>query len=145
MTFPKPELTEWLPPLCIRAIVAANSSTSASAPAPASADVPEQDVSTQAEDETSRIIQSVQRENDDRLQAMSHDERMAEKQELLGKFGGGLLDVLRKRREAREGKGVLPLPASEGRGEGEQSPASEDSKGAPIYRHLTRTVAGACI
>jgi len=35
---------------------------------------------------------------------MSHEERMSEKQELLDKFGGGLLDVLRKRREAREGK-----------------------------------------
>jgi hypothetical protein len=33
---------------------------------------------------------------------MSHEERMAEKQELLDKFGGGLLGVLKKRREARE-------------------------------------------
>lgn len=55
-------------------------------------------------DDTNRIIQSIQKENDERILAMSHEERMSEKQELLDKFGGGLLDVLRKRREAREGK-----------------------------------------
>lgn len=51
------------------------------------------------------MIQSIQKENDDQILAMSHEERMSEKQELLDKLGGGLLDVLRKRREAREGKG----------------------------------------
>ena len=44
---------------------------------------------------------------------MSHEERMSERQELLDKFGGGLLDVLKKRRQAREGKGKVE-PTSDG-------------------------------
>ncbi|KAL7414450.1 hypothetical protein BDY24DRAFT_369638 [Mrakia frigida] len=74
-------------------------------------------------DETSRILSSIQKENDDRFFAMSHEERMSEKQELLDKFGGGLLDVLKKRREAREAVGAA---AAGGGGEKKEGDAVEN-------------------
>lgn len=48
------------------------------------------------------IIDSAQRENEERIAGMSLEERQQEAKELVERFGGGLADILRKRREARE-------------------------------------------
>jgi len=55
----------------------------------------------EGEDETERMLRSVGRENDDKIAAMTPQEIQQEKDELIERFGGGLLDVLRKRREKR--------------------------------------------
>lgn len=53
-------------------------------------------------DETAKILRSVQRENEDKLASMSSEEIQQKKEELLERFGGGLLDQFRKRREQRQ-------------------------------------------
>ncbi|CED82381.1 Uncharacterized conserved protein [Phaffia rhodozyma] len=58
----------------------------------------------QSVSEERRIIESAQRENEERIAGMSLDEREQEARELVERFGGGLADLLRKRREAREAK-----------------------------------------
>lgn len=48
-----------------------------------------------------RILLSVQEENEQTVAAMAPEEREQERQELLARFGGGLAETLRKRKEAR--------------------------------------------
>ena len=50
------------------------------------------------------VLRSVQSENEARVAGMSAEERDSEREDLEARFGKGLLDGLRKRREAREGK-----------------------------------------
>jgi hypothetical protein len=54
-----------------------------------------------SETEEARIRREVSAENDARLAAMTAEEVLQEREELLARFGPGLLDVLRKRRETR--------------------------------------------
>lgn len=64
-----------------------------------------------SESEEVRIRREVSAENDARLAAMTVDEVVQEREELLARFGPGLLDVLRKRRETR-GDSSAPGPSS---------------------------------
>ena len=50
------------------------------------------------------VLRSVQSENEARVAGMSAEERESEREDLEARFGKGLLDGLRKRREARERK-----------------------------------------
>ena len=59
-----------------------------------------------SETEEARIQREVSAENDARLAAMTVDEVVQERDELLAHFGPGLLDVLRKRRETRGASSV---------------------------------------
>lgn len=47
----------------------------------------------------------MEEENTRKVESMTEEEREEERRELLEKFGSGLGDVLRRAREAREGKG----------------------------------------
>ncbi|EJU03025.1 hypothetical protein DACRYDRAFT_115303 [Dacryopinax primogenitus] len=52
----------------------------------------------------SKLLQEVGEENDRRIAGMTEEERMAERDDLLQKFGGGVGEMLRLRRLKREGK-----------------------------------------
>lgn len=54
------------------------------------------------------MIRSVQAENEATIAAMSPEERELEREELLARFGGGLLETFKKRREARELADINP-------------------------------------
>jgi hypothetical protein len=41
-------------------------------------------------------------ENNARVQSMTEEERVQEREELLARFGGGLVGLMRKRKEQRE-------------------------------------------
>lgn len=63
--------------------------------------------------ETEEIQRQVEQENRARVEAMSPEEREAERAELLERFGGGLLDLMRKRRQQREAAQSSPtVPAN---------------------------------
>lgn len=47
----------------------------------------------------------MQRQNDELLSDMTEEEKQREKEALLAQFGGGLIDLVRKARARREGKG----------------------------------------
>ncbi|KZT57218.1 hypothetical protein CALCODRAFT_508919 [Calocera cornea HHB12733] len=55
-------------------------------------------------DETERLLKEVGDENNQRISEMTEEERMAERADLLEKFGGGIGEMLRRRRLQREGK-----------------------------------------
>jgi hypothetical protein len=54
--------------------------------------------------EVDEVLRSVQAENEARVAGMTAEERQSERDDLEARFGKGLLDGLRKRREIREGK-----------------------------------------
>lgn len=47
----------------------------------------------------------MQRQNDDLLSDMTEEEKQREREALLAQFGGGLVDLVKKARARREGKG----------------------------------------
>ena len=50
----------------------------------------------------------MQRQNDELLSNMTEEEKQREKEALLAQFGGGLVDLVKKARARREGKGRSP-------------------------------------
>lgn len=52
-----------------------------------------------------KAVNKDERQNLDKVKAMSPEEREQEKVELLERFGGNLVSIMQKRREARNGKG----------------------------------------
>lgn len=73
-----------------------NRSTAPAAPSSSS-------TSRQLQTEEDRIVAEAGRENDLRLASMSPSEIASEREELLARFGPGLGEILRKRREKRDG------------------------------------------
>lgn len=68
--------------------------------------------SRQPQTEEDRIVAEAGRENDLRLAGMSASEIASEREELLARFGPGLAEILRKRREKRDGVVVDGAAAS---------------------------------
>lgn len=60
------------------------------------------------------VLRSVQAENEAQVAGMSAEERQSEREDLEARFGKGLLDGLRKRREAKEAKQCESDAAVEG-------------------------------
>lgn len=75
--------------------------------------------------EAERVRREVDEENTRRVEAMTDEEREQEARELTERFGPGLLELMRKRRAAREAKEQRPSSFSEAAAARTTRPVSE--------------------
>jgi hypothetical protein len=63
--------------------------------------------------QSSELQRQMEEENNARVQSMTEEERDQEKEELLARFGGGLVGLMRKRKEQREKENARATAAGE--------------------------------